>query len=208
MLLAEGHCHAHVARHVQAVAQEEVQQVEHDEEAHHHFEGVLADGERLGGEELAALEHATDDAVAQAVEVADTQAVQLALEEVRQQLLELVEVGADVQLAGLDPVIEVGPLLHQHQADQQHRQHRDQHADGQGDHRREIAASAQAQGQPTLQGREDHRQHHGPEHGTVERQEYPAEGQGYHYQQQDQRAVFQLALRGHGGARGIGDLLG
>src|SRR5690606_13207135 len=62
-----------------AVAQQEEQQVQHDEEADEEFKSTLANGEHLGGQVLAAGHGPGRYLLAQAVEVAHADTVQLFL---------------------------------------------------------------------------------------------------------------------------------
>src|SRR5690606_40742633 len=60
-----------------AVAQQEEQQVQHDEEADEEFKSTLANGEHLGGQVLAAGHGPGRYLLAQAVEVAHADTVQI-----------------------------------------------------------------------------------------------------------------------------------
>ena len=188
--LSPGHRRADATDDVQAVPQEEEQQVEHEEEADHHLEGVLADGERLGGDELTALHGAADDAVAQAVEVVEAEAVELVLEGFGQHLANPRDIGADVQLAGIQPLVEIGPCCTSRAA----MRNTGRIATSRQTPRKSAPTGCRARpssGPAVVAGAEHHRQHHRPEHRAVERQENPAEGQGHQDQQQDQRTDFE-----------------
>ena len=78
--LGQRYCRAHLAYQFRAIAQQEKQQVQHDEKAHQEIKRTLAEAERLGGKELTALHRALDDLFPQPFEVAHAKTVEQLLE--------------------------------------------------------------------------------------------------------------------------------
>jgi len=150
---------------------------------HQEIKRALAEAERLGRKELAALHRTLDDLLAQPFQVAHAEAVQQVLEVRRQEVLELLDIAGHVQLAALDVFVERGALLHQQRAGNDHRQDRDHQAHHQGGQGRQVAVPAEALLQATLHRRKDDAEDHRPEHCTVERQQYPDKGDGHQGQQ-------------------------
>uniref|UniRef100_A0A1I8AD83 MgtE_N domain-containing protein n=1 Tax=Steinernema glaseri TaxID=37863 RepID=A0A1I8AD83_9BILA len=145
LVFGQGHRRADLAHQLGAIAQEEIQQVQHDAEAHQELERALPEAERLGGEELAALHRALGDLVAQALQIPHAQAFQAMLGHSGQHVLEALDVAGDIQLAALDVLVQRGAFLNQQRADDDHRQNRDQQAHQQRDARCQVAPPAQAQ---------------------------------------------------------------
>ncbi|MNM54127.1 hypothetical protein D3C81_652390 [compost metagenome] len=190
LLLGQRHRRADLAHQLGAVTQEEIQQVEHDGEAHQKIEGALAEAEGLGREELTALHRTLGDLVAQAGQVAHAHALEEILDEGREDVLEAFDVAGQVQLAALDAFVQRSPLLHQQGTDNDYRQDRDHQADKQGQPGGQVAPPAQACQQPALQRSEDDTEDHCPEHRAIERQENPDKGNGHQHQQCQQRLVL------------------
>ena len=176
------------------VAEEEEQQVEHDAEADDEVEGVLADAERLGRHHLAGLHRHRGELLLQAREIGQVEALQPLVHRWRQGSHRLLQVGGEVQFAGLDPLVDARAFLHQRTGDEDHRDDHDQHADQQGDQRGEVLPIPQAHLQAALHRGEDDRQDGAPEHRAVERQQEPAEGERDHRQQQEKSPGFQFRV--------------
>ncbi|KAG1243306.1 hypothetical protein G6F65_022487 [Rhizopus arrhizus] len=87
----------------------------------------------------------------------------------RQRSHRLLEIGAEVQLARLDALVQVRAFAHQRTADRDQRQDDQQQDQQQGDQCAKIAAPADTRNQPALQGRKDDGKDGAPENGAVER---------------------------------------
>ena len=69
----------------------------------------------------------------QAREIGQVEALQPLVHRWRQGSHRLLQVGGEVQFAGLDPLVDARAFLHQRTGDEDHRDDHDQHADQQGD---------------------------------------------------------------------------
>ena len=115
----------------------------------------------------------------------------------RQRLHGLLEIGAEIQLPGLDALVEIGAFAHQRTADESDRHDHQQQDQQQGDQRRHVAPAAQARAQPPLQRREDDGEDGAPEHRAVERPQQPGEREGDAGQQKQEDAVVQAGGLAH-----------
>lgn len=194
---AERHRALDALGQLRPVSQQEEQQVQHDGEADHELEGVLPDAERLGRQELAGLHRAGAELFLQAGDVGQVEPRQQVMHGRRQRFHGLLEVGAKVDLAGFDALVQVRPLAHQRPTDDHQRQDHQQQHHGQRDQRRQVAPAADARHQPPLQRREQDGQDGAPEHRAVERPQQPAERDGYHHQEEQEGTVVQAGRLAH-----------
>src|SRR5690606_10619267 len=178
------------------VAQQEEQQVQHDAQPDHELEGVLADVDRLLGQELAGLQGAGGELFADAEQIAQAEGIQPAVHGRRQGAHDLLVVAAQVQLTGIDAGIQPGDLVGERGGDEQHRQDHDQRDAQQRQECSQVgAAPPQQTQQAPVQGVEDHRQHAAPEDRRVEGQQDADESDRDGGQQQQEAAEVQ---GGHG----------
>ena len=103
------------------------------------MEGALAETERFGSQELAALQGATGKPFTHLVEIAKPKALQLSLRRLRQHLLGAANEFADVELSAFHLLIQRRALLNQQTRNQDHRQYRNDQAHRQGDDRRQVS---------------------------------------------------------------------
>ena len=98
------------------------------------------------------------------------------------------EVGADVDLSGLDAVVHAGHLLHQRDGDQRDRQDDDDEDDRERRQRGEVASARHPREEPAIERLEQQREHGAPEDAAVERPDDPRE-RDRQDDQQDQECV-------------------
>ncbi|MNF96774.1 hypothetical protein D3C84_795740 [compost metagenome] len=190
LVFLQRHGHAHLAREFGPVAQEEEQQVEHDEKADNELERALAKTEHLI-RHLATGHRALDDFLPQPVQLTHAEPIKQMLEIRWQVVLELRHIAGNVQLTAFDALVQRRAFLNQQHADDDHRQNRDHQTDAQGAQRSQVALPAELQLQPALHRRKDNPQDHRPEHRAVERQQDPDERNAHQHQQNRQRFIFQ-----------------
>ncbi len=117
-----------------AVAQQEEQHIQHHEETHHEIERVLADGEYARGDGLAAAAQRIDHLALNRGKVRHAIPLERAAQPLRQHIDDGLEIGGDLDLAGLEPLIERSGFMRDGNA--QHR-HGQQHAHQNDDERAE-----------------------------------------------------------------------
>ena len=96
-----------------AITNKEVQQIQHDEKAHHQIKGALTKAEHLGGKKLAAFECTLGYFLAQPVDIAHAETVKPVLGGGRQDILELHDIAGDVDSAAFNILVERCHFLHQ-----------------------------------------------------------------------------------------------
>jgi hypothetical protein len=183
---------AHGLRQRGAVAQQEVQQVEHQREAHQEIEGVLPDAERLRGDQLAGLGGTLGDPGQHRLQVAQAEAAHQVEQPLRHGTEDLLEVAPEVDLARADALRHQRGLLHQRDRHHRERDDHDHEADRQRGQRRQVAAPRHALEQPLVERREQDGQRHGPEHRAEEGQQDPEEGRRHGREQEEEDRALQI----------------
>ena len=198
---------AQVARQVLAVADQKERQVERDEEVEHEHEGVLADGQGVRGDELAALRQGHCHTLLQGGEVDQPEAVQQRGDPTRQGVEHTTKVDRRVHLARLHSLIDACGFARQRGGDQrqgQHHQHQHRQQGGERSKRAPLPASRQ---QAAVKRREQQRNHRAPQDGAVEGPQDPGHRDRHRRHQQRQRPPagrfdWVFRRRGHGAAPG------
>src|SRR5690606_17410830 len=160
------------------------QQIQHDAQADEKAEGILAEVEGLGGQELAALHDAGGQLFAQAAQVENAEVAQSLVNDGRQGVHDLPEVGGQVQLAGGNAAIQRGAFLDQRAGDQGEGKNDDEDTHRQGYQGGEVRMFRHARQQPFVQGHENDSQDGAPENGAEVGLQQPDEGKADQCQQQ------------------------
>src|SRR5690606_8628396 len=104
---------------------------QHHEKTDQELESALAKAECLGSQELTSLQSARGKPLPHRLKVTETEALQLQLHRLRQQIPEARYPAADIQLPAFDLLVECRPFLNQHPSSQDHRQNGNQQANQQ-----------------------------------------------------------------------------
>ena len=170
-----------------AVAKQEEEQVQHDEQGDHELEGILADVERLGRDDLHAAGEEAGEPGLHRLQVGQAEPVQQVYGPTGQRGVELLEPGGDVQLARLDAAIDGRGLLDQRLHHQAHREEHQDHDEEERRGRGHAPALAHADAQVPVERREHDGEHRPPEDRAGIGPQDPDEGQRHaqHDEQED-----------------------
>jgi hypothetical protein len=173
-----------------AIAQQEEKQVKHHRQADQEFERVLADAERLLGEELARLRGARRELALQRVDIVQPQSVERAARPRRQRLDHLAEIPAEAHLARTNALIDARRFVDQRDGEQDERHDDHRHHDRERRRGCERAAIAQRPLQAPEERREEDRENRSPQDGAEERPDDERERRRYEEQQPGESAFL------------------
>jgi len=177
------------------IAEQEEQQVQHDERVDDEVERVLSDRQRPRPYELQRLDEARRDALLDCAEIAQADAGEPRLQPRRQRVEDLLQVASGCDLARLHRLVQVHGFLQHQRRDERERQDHEQHDDRERDERSERAASAHDADQASLQRGEQYRDDGSPQHGAEERPQDPGERGRRGENQQPERSILDRAGR-------------